>query len=984
MLHRPFRGSLPSLRRLGMALPALLVAVAIVPSPLSGQGVTRDQVVWTAGALQRVLSERDYPAVLAVAALNRVVGEGETGGIQGAEVLVSALGGGSGEGALSRCRGLRDPVEGTLCSMEALTPLLPPSLARELAAEGARLVGLYHRPGEPGPRGLTGPGGSPRFGGEGVLLAPLQGFAEQVLEEAWHRQDQGGGLDSGTGDGAGAFASLLAAAVGLSPGESAEELLARVPELRGLAARHPTLAALGGTAADGEAVLLEYRDFLTSFSGSSRQLLEEASGVEGQLRGVREWATQRSFVYLSSRTAALTGLEAGVTERIRSLGNAAADLQREGSAFAANLAGMGRQAATAALRGDVFALAAGVASFFQLTPGALGPSAAEDVRALREGVESLRDEMGVRFDDVDGRLDEVLDVLDTRFARMETLVASNHQEVQEDLLSLQIGLSALGRRIDRMESNLAAYMQAGFDRDFSRTLIRCLEHRERHLPPFDEMEFPVFSGCLTDFRARGARDATDALLTDRTTGVDDLSLAEALSDLSPENLARRLPLLARAAEQRLGYGGMQGGRGGANAEEWIVASQAYLTMLQDWPGHALSVGPGDLEALVAVGVDLQQILQAILVDPATGEPGVLLEGALAQYEARVAELTAEADVLARRHQQAQLRRVDPTSLLTRMAPSEEGRPDLTVPLQVARTFPQELRTATVLAVEEPGLVYTTHTADSITRENFRRGGLFRRMRHDRLTWTRTRLEMELRLGDGRVVSRHVLAGAPVLTRREEMGGGEGSEDVRRVQDSVPDPVGHFLAEVWPTLSRQAGSWEDLPPAAYLLESLEAAVEAELRRNESAALNGVFSAVCQDGAGVAGVDGPDRDSALRIRQAMDGLTATRALLAAWVRLALPAAASSDVLLRELLYTPDGLLDRNSLCRTVAAGESPLKVVWLDEEPRRQASELADLLAAALEREGGALEVETPVENTLRQLRAALRIQQLRARLARGSN
>jgi len=982
MPHRPVRGSPPILPDLRGAILVLLASICVLPPSLLGQTETRDQVMWTAGALQRVLSERDYPAILAVAALNRGIGRGETGGIQGADLLMAALGAAGGNGALSRCRGLRDPVEGTLCSMEALTPLLPASLARDLAAEGARLVGLYHRPGEPTPQGVTGPGGSIRFGGEGVLLSPLQGFAEQILEEAWRRREHSL-PDDGNGSVPVAFASLLAGAVGLSPGDSAEELLARVPELRSLAARHPTLAALGATARDGEAVLLEYRDFLGSLTGSSRQLLEEASGMEAQIRGVREWATQRSFVYLSSRTAALVGLEEGVTERIRSLGNVAADLQREGSAFSANVLGMGRQAATAALRGDVFTLAAGVASFFQLTPGALGPSAAEDLKALRVGVESLRDEMGLRFDDVDGRLDEVLEVLDTRFARMETLVASNHREVQEDLLSLQIGLSALGRRMDRMESNLVTYMQAGFDRDFSRTLIRCLEHRERHLPPFDQMEFPVFSGCLTDLRARGARDATDALLTDRTTGVDDLSLAEVLADLSMENLARRLPLLARAADQRFGYAGMQGGRGGANPEEWIVASQAYLTMLQDWPELALSVGPGDLEALLAVGVDLQHILRGILVEPVSGERGILLRLVLSHYEARVAELTAEADVLARRYQQAQLRRVDPASLLTRIAPVEEGRPGLTAPLQVARTFPQELRTATVLALEEPALVYTIRTEDSFARENFRRGGLLRRMRHDRLTWTQTRLEMELRLGDGRVVSRHSLLGPPVLTRLEEMGGGEGSEHVRRVRSSIPDPAGHFLAEVWPSLARQAGSWEEVPADPRLLESLGVAVEAELRRNESAALNGVFSAVCQEGGGVAGVDGPDRESALRMRQAMDGLTTSRALLGAYVRLALPTSASSDVLLRELLYTPDGLIDRGSLCRTVAAGESPLKVVWLDEEPRRRVSELSGVLESALEREGAAVDTATPVESTVRQLQAALRIQQLRARLARGA-
>jgi len=98
----------------------------------------------------------------------------------------------------------------------------------------------------------------------------------------------------------------------------------------------------------------------------------------------------------------------------------------------------------------------------------------------------------------------------------------------------------------------------------------------------------------------------------------------------------------------------------------------------------------------------------------------------------------------------------------------------------------------------------------------------------------------------------------------------------------------------------------------------------------------------------------------------------------------AAAASDVLLRELLYTPEGLLDRGALCRTVAAGESPLKVVWLDEEPRRRASELSGLLSAAMEREEASVDTATPVESTVRQLQAALRIQQLRARLARGAN
>jgi hypothetical protein len=978
------------------------------PAVGEGRGADRwaDQVVWTAGVLQRVLAERDYPGVLVLAALNRVAGPEMASTPDELEALTVSL----AAPPLDRCRALRDPVEGTLCSLEVLTPLVPPAVGRGLAEEGARLVAHYLRPGEDVPPGVGGVPGAPRFGGEGVRLSLLQEFAEEALTEAWRLQDQT--LD---------FASLVERAAGFSPGMGAEEVLARAPGLQALARQHPALASFGGTlghalegaARDGDTILLEYQEFLGSITGSARALLGEGVGVGAQARSVTEWATQRSFVYLASRSATLSALDGAVGERIRTVGNAAVDLRREGGAFRANLLDMGQQAAVLALSGNVFAMAAGVASFFELTPGALGGNAAGEIRALRGTVDALREEMEVGFQEMDGRLDEVFEVLDSRFGTLEGLVAANHSEVQGQLRSLQEGLSALAHRMDRMESNLTAYMQAGFDREYSRTLVRCLEHRERHLPPFDRMEFPVFSECLTDFRVRGAQDARDALLVDRTTPVDDLSVAEALSDPSPENLARRLPLLARVADQRFNYPGLQGGRGGANPVEWAVASQAYLTMLQDWPELARSVAPGDLEALLATGLEVQAILQGVVADRATGESGVLLNRVLAYYEDRVVELTDEADRLATRHQQAQLRRADPASLLTHLQAASSARPTLEVPRWVAGSVPQEVRTAAVLALNEPVLVYRTITADSVSHENFRRRFLFFGKRHDRFTFTRTRMEVELRLGGaangggaGRasgdvVLARYQVAGRQVLHRVEEVAGGETSENVRSRREPIPDPVGHFLEEIWPTLAEEPGAWSVAPPRPDLLRELEEQIEGELRRYESASLNRVFTSVCQEGsvavpgagapgAGVPGAapDGPgaelageDRDSALRMRQALQGLSSARLLLGAYVRLALPASAQGDAVLRELLYGPDGLLDRRVVCGAVAAGESPLRVVWLEEEPRVRAERLSDALSEALEWEAGGPEVASTVDSTVQQLRAAIRIQHLRARVAR---
>jgi len=1024
--------------------------------PASGQGqlALEDdplaQAIWSAAALHRVMAERDYPAILSLALANRSQAEapGRLDALLG--VLAAAP-----MDRLDRCRGLADPVEGTLCSLETLVPLLPPREGRGLADEGARLLALYLRPGEPLAPGIAGLPALGAAGGEGRRLGPLQDFAQGVLEESLRLHLAGSRAESwagtllpdgtavqGTPDGvipstpAALLASTLATLVGFSPDAGTAVILGEVPELRALLRAHPGIASLEASAGDalqatflnGDAVLRDYQSFLTSVTGSARGLLDHRftrllaeGGGEGAASAAVDWATQRSFVYLASRTASLAGIEAGVTERIRALGNAATDLRQEGMAFRSNLSELGQQVAMAALGGNVFTLASGVAAFFQLTPGALGPGAAGEIRAIRGLVEDLQGEMVEGFAGVELQLNQVMGELDRGFGRMESLVASNQREVREELRSLGEELAAMGSRVDRLDANVVAYLQAGFDRDYARTLIRCLEHRERHLPPFDQMDFGLFSECLTDLRARGARDARDALLTDRTTPVDDRSLGDALADPSPENLARRLPLLARVAEQRFGYTGMRGGRGGANPVEWAVAAQAYLAMLRDWPELASGITTGDLETLLATGVETLEILEAITVDPASGLPGGILVRVLADYEAGVADLTEEGELLARRYQQAQLRRVDPTSLLNRMTPEVVGHPTLPAPRRVAGNIPQEVRTAAVLALEEPVLVYRTLRTDSISTENVRRRGLFFRKRHDRLTHTRIRMEVELRLDGGEVVAGYHTEGPMVLRRVEEMAGDPGSDRIRSTDLRIADPELHFLEVLVPELADDVSAWFLTPPRPAPLVRLEAEIEAELRRHESTSLNRIFGSVCRAGAPEAMLDAEDRRSADRIRATLDRLGLARLLLGSYVRLTFPDGSEDGQKLEERIHGQSGLLDLDALCRVVDAGDSPLRVVWLEEEPRTRAALLGNALESALHGPGevsrgvpspspslppgvppgmdadrtprlealfpdppnqGFKPRPTPIlDSTLQQIRAAIRLQRLRVDVAR---
>lgn len=936
-------------------------------APQSSAPQALEDLVWVSVTLERILAERDYPGALALGSLHRLAA-----GIQGGalasgpasdtyiEAVTWLAGAVRSAQGVDRCRALRDPSEGMLCALETLLPQAPASLVQALSSEGRSILTSELR----AQAGAT-------------LLDPFQRYAEQVLEEAALLRGRVALLDGDLPY----FdpLALLGRVVGSDLRGDTASLLARARGLEGLVRAHPSVLSVQASLSDGQGVLDAYGQYLNSLTASAQGWLDGAQGLEGRAREVRDRATDRAMIYLTRQAATLAGVETSVTERIRVFGNAAADLQLEGSAFLKNARELGQQAALGLLSGNMLSVATGVASFLQLTPGAFGPDAARELREIREILDGVESEVRAGFEGLDARFDELFHEVDRGFDRMERLVVQNHAVVVAELGEIRGDLSALERRTERFEATVTAYLQAGFDRDHARTLIRCLEHRERFLLP---MGAPVFRECLTDFRARGARDARDALLSDRTTPVDDPSLIRAFSNHSLENLARSLPLLARAAEQRFGYPGLLGGRGGGNPVEWSVSAEAYLAMLADWPDLSEEVGPADLEALLAVGIELQEILRALVADPVTGEVATLADRVIAEYGRGLRAAVDEADRLARRYQQAQLRRVDPSSILTRVRPASGVGPEFELPRHMAAGIPTELRTATVLALEAPVLVYRTHTADSISLENLRRRWTFFGRDHDRKTFTQTTLEIELRRANGEVVQSWQVTGPQVLRRTEVMAGREGSTQVRSVREQVRDPEAHFLSTIYPVLAGSPAEWVARGASRGLLTELGVGIEAELRRFESASLNRVFGVACQTGPPSEPLDAEDLSSALRLRTALETMTAARVLLGAIVGLALPPERQRTEALAARLNGPDGLLDRDQLCGIVAAGDSPLRVVWLESVP----TERMESLSVALRDQLGAVvtpggpESARPIPRTLVDeavdgLRWAIRIQRL---------
>jgi hypothetical protein len=527
-----------------------------------------------------------------------------------------------------------------------------------------------------------------------------------------------------------------------------------------------------------------------------------------------------------------------------------------------------------------------------------------------------------------------------------------------------------------MDASTRSYVQAGFDRDYARTRVRCLEHRERYAPPEDEMSFSLFSDCLADFRTRAVVDAADALLTDQNTPLDDASLVTALSDAELTDLAFRLPLLGRVADERFGYVGLAGGHGLVNLVEWRLATEAYLALLAEWPEHARAVRAGDLQAMRAVGIGLQGALRSIS-DPGRGGPG-LIDRVMAYYETRLRVLTVEGAALALRHRQQTLLRIDPASVLVSVEDSSGRGPTLEVPEVVAAEVPAVLRTAVALGLDEAALVYRLSSEDTVVRSGSRHSFLFFGRRHDRFTYTRTTVDVELRSMTHGVIGRFSSTGPYVLRSTEEMNGDERSDEVRERVDHVTDPDAYFLESVWPHLAADAVEWRTHPVRDGVTLDLEGRVETALRGHATAGLDNVFASVCSDAPGGEVLAAEDRASANRIRSALTGMSAARALLEAYLRLATPEGSGSVPELHAALSGPDGVLDRGRLCSVVATGESPLRLVWLEEEPRERLAQLRSAVTAVMA--SPTTSGMTLVDPVLARIELAIRVQGLRVAFA----
>jgi hypothetical protein len=562
----------------------------------------------------------------------------------------------------------------------------------------------------------------------------------------------------------------------------------------------------------------------------------------------------------------------------------------------------------------------------------------------------------------------VLVSLSGGFERLERAMALSGEASRREIAAVHAEVVALNARFDRLEGNIQAYLEAGFDRDHARALSRCLEHRQRFAPPHDAMDLATFSNCLVDFRTRGAADARDALLVDRTTpATDDAALVAALADTSRHNFARRVPLIARAAAARHGHGAATGTL--VNAVEWAVAAEAYVRMLDDWPALATAVTTADLDALIAAGQELDTWSRRLTTD-ATGRPSAdLFDAALRDYARGAAELRAVVESFAQGQQERRLQRIPRDSLVREIVAADGQGRALDVPRGLVDRLPADALAAGMLGLHPLELRYHVVLDDSIVRDNFRRPFL-RGTRHDRHHYVRPALVVEA-LAGGTVVRTFEATGTPIRHRTDQMAGGADSERVRSTRVLEPDPAARFLASDWPRIHHD-GDWQVRPAAAGALAPLRTAVEAELEHYAAQTLDDLFGAVCtgrQPPTGAAAEAG-------RIRQALATMTTARTLFNAYARAGLSRTAAFDPVLADLVAGDGSLVDQAALCGRLQRGDRMLRVLWLDDAPARAAARASAFIATRFADAASLPEPLDLVAATLERLHAARRIQATR--------
>jgi hypothetical protein len=230
----------------------------------------------------------------------------------------------------------------------------------------------------------------------------------------------------------------------------------------------------------------------------------------------------------------------------------------------------------------------------------------EQLREIRKQIVHLRDEMRVRFDRIEKRLNKMYVGLLNRLAEIDFEIGRIEGNVDE----LQLALYDLHSELQRLNRDVHAFLDAAHRRELVEAVNGFLRFRERTGEDLSLQDFRTAENEFFSWGHDHAKDTLQAGPEDRSFNDDDL-----LSQITELPLATNVNYLRRFPAERFNLAALSAVRL-ANPFDWIVAGEAYAQLCEESP--ARTVSPDRVQALVAVGEALGASLARIADDALFG------------------------------------------------------------------------------------------------------------------------------------------------------------------------------------------------------------------------------------------------------------------------------------------------------------------------------------------------------------------------------
>jgi hypothetical protein len=230
----------------------------------------------------------------------------------------------------------------------------------------------------------------------------------------------------------------------------------------------------------------------------------------------------------------------------------------------------------------------------------------EQLLEIRKQIVDLRDEMRVRFDRIEKRLNKMYVGLLNRLAEMDFDLGQIEGNVDE----LQLALYDLHSELQRLNRNVHAFLEAAHRRELVEAINGFLRFRDRTGEDLSLQDFRTAENEFFSWGNDHAKDVLQAGPEDRSFEDEDL-----LGEITALPLATNVNYLRRLPAERLNLAALSAVRL-ANPFDWIVAAEAYAQLCEESPTRTVS--PARVQALVAVGEALGGSLARIADDALFG------------------------------------------------------------------------------------------------------------------------------------------------------------------------------------------------------------------------------------------------------------------------------------------------------------------------------------------------------------------------------